>query len=118
MVFEFPVECEWPEGWKTSWDLNRWIGNTKRYSWLTNVKTQKKNQENCFVPDRGFRFGSWSCRGRVTISSSTVSHLLTVIMGDDRGGFSGSGIVVYDLSWKRLFPIMDDIPGWYKTEPS
>ena len=46
------------------------------------------------ISDRGLSFMSNSCCSRVMISIRTVSHLLTNIVGDDRGGFAGSVLVM------------------------
>ena len=48
----------------------------------------------------------------VTICKRTVSHLLTVIRGDDCGVFGGRGICVVYLRWKRLFPMIDAMWEW------
>ena len=58
--------------------------------------TLKKNHEKWFVSDRGLSLASDSCWSKVMILLRTVSHLLTKIVGEDRGGLDGrvSGIVV------------------------
>ena len=54
--------------------------------WLTKLETRRKNHEKWFLSDRGLSFGSDNYWSNVMISLRTVSHLLTNIIGKDRGG--------------------------------
>ena len=65
--------------------------------WLTKFVTRRKNHEKWLVSDRGLSLGSDSCCSKVMISIRTVSHLLTKIVGDDRGGLDGSGDGVVEV---------------------
>ena len=73
--------------------------------WFTKFATRRKTHEKWLISDRGLSLVSDSCCSKVMISIRTVSHLLTKIVGEDRGGFDGSGDgVVLGLRWKLVLP--------------
>ena len=57
--------------------------------WFTKFATRRKNHEKWLISDRGLSLGSDSCCSKVMISVRTASHLLTKIIGEDRGWFAG-----------------------------
>ena len=68
--------------------------------WLTKFVTRSKNHEKWLMSDRGLSLASDSCCSKVMISIRTVSHLLTKIVGEDRGGLDGSGDGVVEVVGK------------------
>ena len=75
--------------------------------WLTKLETRRKNHEKWFVLDRGFNFVSDNCWSSVMILLRTVSHLLTWIIGEGRGGLVGRGSEgLVNLVWKELLSVI------------